>query len=168
MYYYYTAVQQAENSWNWIFFWTAVHTVLCYTSDGFFWVHSLQQDQPQKKRPELKECADLKKTSIENRQHYTSSKTCFQIHRLRVSFIGVGLSYLVPSNDNFNCQLKVSAWREITDTYFSSFKWIDIFRRVFSNGFFGIFLISMENYTFWVENFYIKVIVKAPKKVWKM
>ena len=38
-------------------------------------------------------------------QHYTSSKTCFQIHRLRVSFIGVGLSYLVPSNDNFNCQL---------------------------------------------------------------
>ena len=51
---------------------------------------------------------------------------------------------------------------------FSSFKWIDIFRTDFSKGFFGIFLISMENYTFWFENFYKKVIVKAQKKVWKM
>ena len=50
----------------------------------------------------------------------------------------------------------------------SSFKWIDIFHTDFSNGFFGIFLISMENYTFWFEIFYKKVIVKAPKKVWKM
>ena len=46
-----------------------------------------------------------------------------------------------------------------------SFKSIDIFHTDFSKGFFGIFLISMENYTFWFENFYKKVIVKAPKKV---
>ena len=50
----------------------------------------------------------------------------------------------------------------------SSFKWIDIFRTDFSNGFFGILLIFMENGTFWFENFYKKVIGKVPKKVWKM
>ena len=52
--------------------------------------------------------------------------------------------------------------------YFSSFKWIDIFRTDFLNGFFGILLIFMENCTFWFENFYKKVIGKVPKKVWKM